>query len=522
MDYHAAIKCSICDKRTTCSRSKLGSTQLGWFSCGAWVRPARIRFISAASGAEDDQPAILGKVPLPMDDSVNLQAEVLSIGDELTSGQRLDTNSQWLSARLAELGIRTIRHTTVGDDLAGGIEALRLAADRAEVVVVSGGLGPTLDDLTRQALAEAFDCPLELDAESLEHIRQLFARRYREMPERNRVQAMFPRGARVIPNPHGSAPGIDMSVDAPSRRSRIFSLPGVPAELKEMWTQSVVPRIETMLGASLTPWRYHAVKLFGIGESDVEVRLPDLIDRHRAPTVGITVSHATITLRIAARAQSDGQFAELIAPTLNEIQQALGELIFGAGDDELEHAILRKLTQQRLTLATVEIGAASWINQWMLAAGHSANESSIDSLGDQQLGSAAGSSTGSAASGFVGGLAFPTLAHAARWFMEPSNHDLSNRESRDSDLRDWGPEVWKQLAQRARQRFAADVVLVVNGYPPPRAMETSTGQFDFDFVLAIDDELSVDERRMGGHPDVLGPRAAKTGLDILRKKLAQR
>ncbi|MEZ6151991.1 MAG: molybdopterin-binding protein [Pirellulaceae bacterium] len=470
-----------------------------------------------------------------MDDSINLQAEVLSIGDELTSGQRLDTNSQWLSARLAELGIRTIRHTTVGDDLAGDIEALRLAAGRADVVVVSGGLGPTLDDLTRQALADAFECPLELDVESLEHIRQLFARRHREMPARNQVQAMFPRGARVIPNPHGSAPGIDMSVASLGRRSRIFALPGVPAELKEMWTQSVVPRIEAMLGASLAPWRYYAVKLFGIGESDVEVRLPNLIDRRRAPTVGITVSHATITLRIAARAQTDGQFADLIAPTLNEIQQALGELIFGAGDDELEHAILRKLAQQRLKLATVEIGAASWINQWMLAAGNYATELDNESIRNQQPGSSTGSTTGisagglagGSAGGFVGGLAFPTLVHAARWFMERGSHEMSAHDSHDSQLRDcdvldWGSEIWKPLMQQARQRFAADVVLVVNGYPSPRAVEVSAGQFDFDYVLAIGDELSIDRRSMSGHPDVLGPRAAKTGLDILRKKLALR
>ncbi|MEO8268633.1 MAG: molybdopterin-binding protein [Aureliella sp.] len=447
-----------------------------------------------------------------MDDSVNLQAEVLSIGDELTSGQRLDTNSQWLSARLAELGVRTIRHTTVGDDLAGNVEALRLATGRADVVVVSGGLGPTLDDLTRQALADAFECPLELDVESLEHIRQLFAHRHREMPQRNQVQAMFPRGARVIPNPHGSAPGIDMSVGLPGRSSRIFALPGVPAELKEMWTQSVVPRIEAMLGASLAPWRYHAVKLFGIGESDVEVRLPDLIDRRRAPTVGITVSHATITLRIAARAQTDGQFAELIAPTLNEIQQALGELIFGAGDDELEHAILRKLSQQKLRLATVEIGAASWICQWMLATGHSVSDLSSEILSDKQKSGSAESSASRPAGGFVGGLAFPTLAHAAGWFREQDNCDLSH----------WEPEVWKQLAQQARKRFAADVVLVVNGYPSPRAVEISADQFEFDFVLAIGDDVSVERRSMGGHPDVLGPRAAKTGLDILRKKLAQR
>ncbi len=217
-----------------------------------------------------------------MAESLALRAEVISIGDELTSGQRLDTNSQWLSLRLAELGIQTICHTTVADDLQICADAFRLAAQRADIVVCSGGLGPTLDDLTRQAMADAFQAPLELDADSLEKIEQMFAQRQRPMPENNRLQAMFPSGSRVIPNPHGSAPGIDLSVATSQRPSRVFALPGVPAELKQMWLESVAPRIEESLrdgtDRSLDRWRYRAIKLFGIGESDVEVKLPTLIE----------------------------------------------------------------------------------------------------------------------------------------------------------------------------------------------------------------------------------------------------
>lgn len=445
-----------------------------------------------------------------MDDSLDLQAEVISIGDELTSGQRLDTNSQWLSQRLAELGIRTVRHSTVADDLPTGIETLRLAAGRAHIVVVSGGLGPTQDDLTRQTLAEAFDCPLELDSQSLADIRQMFTRRYREMPERNYVQAMFPRGAQIIPNPHGTAPGIDLAVETNGHRCRIFSLPGVPAELKQMWTESVATRIEKMLGGKVEPWRYHAVKLFGIGESDVEVRLPRLIERQRTPMVGITVSSATITLRIAARAQSDEQFAEMIAPTLNEIQQGLGELIFGAGEDELQHAVSRLLAQQQLTLACVEIGAASWVSQWMLDADVALRESALressgTAIAAEHCEEGAEESCHKAASGFVGGLTFPTLAQATHWCTGQTPD---------------GMELWERLTRQAQQQFSADVVLLVSGYPTVSQVAASDGTFDFDFALAIGDSISMDHRSLGGHPDVLAPRAAKVGLDWLRKKLA--
>ncbi len=135
-----------------------------------------------------------------------MKAEIISIGDEMTSGQRLDTNSQWLSQQLADLGVTTIRHTTVADDLEANIEVFASAAQRADVVIATGGLALRWDDLTRDALASAFDAPLELDEASLAHIEGMFAQRKRPMPERNRVQAMLPRGSVVIPNPHGTAP----------------------------------------------------------------------------------------------------------------------------------------------------------------------------------------------------------------------------------------------------------------------------------------------------------------------------
>ena len=292
-------------------------------------------------------------------------AEVISIGDELTSGQRVDTNSAWISRELSDLGVRVLYHTTVADDLIACTHAFEQAMARADVVISTGGLGPTADDLTREAIANAASSPLELDAAALAHIEGLFALRGREMPPANKVQAMFPRGSTVIPNPHGTAPGIDL----PGRsgkvgRGRVFALPGVPAEMKEMWPASIVPALRA-LGAGAKTTQHFRLKCFGIGESDLERKLPDLIQRGRHPSVGITVHQATITLRVTATGDSPDECRNLMQPTLNTIQACLGDLVFGEEDDELQHVVARMLDGREQTLATVEVGTLGTVGRWM-------------------------------------------------------------------------------------------------------------------------------------------------------------
>src|SRR5437764_11507912 len=151
-----------------------------------------------------------------------MKCEILSIGSELTSGQNLDTNSQWLSRRLAEIGIPVGWHTTIADDLDDNVAAFRLAAGRARLAIITGGLGPTQDDLTREALARAAGVELVFHQESFEHIEAMFARRGRAMTERNRVQALFPAGAEPIPNAHGTAPGVWMTLGG----ATVVAMPG--------------------------------------------------------------------------------------------------------------------------------------------------------------------------------------------------------------------------------------------------------------------------------------------------------
>jgi nicotinamide-nucleotide amidase len=294
-----------------------------------------------------------------------MRAEIISIGDELTTGQRLDTNSQWLAERMLEIGVGVAFHTTVGDQLADNVLVFRQACERADVVVVTGGLGPTADDLTRQALADVAGVELVQDDASLAHIKALFAKRKREMPASNVVQAMFPQGSKPIFNPNGSAPGIDISIPrAIGKPARVFALPGVPAEMKEMWAATVWQAIQEHIGVKKTIAHYR-IKCFGVGESDLEAMLPDIIARNRYPLVGITVHQATITLRITAEGDTAEAARAAMQPTIETIHQCLGDLIFGYEEDELADAVVRLLREQKKTLVVDEWATAGLVSKWL-------------------------------------------------------------------------------------------------------------------------------------------------------------
>jgi nicotinamide-nucleotide amidase len=413
-----------------------------------------------------------------------MHAEIISIGDELTSGQRLDTNSQWLSQRLGELGIPVLYHTTVADDLQANIRVFQTAVDRADVVIATGGLGPTADDLTRDALAALSGRPLVLHEEVLEYIRGLFARFGRDMPPRNRVQAMFPEGCRVIPNPHGTAPGIDLDVPRPGRApARIFALPGVPAEMTEMWQQSVAAALSERLGRRQVI-RHRRIKCFGAGESHVEQMLPDLIRRGRDPSVGITVSGAVITLRITAARESEEACLAAIEPTAATIRECLGELVFGEEEDELQDAVARLLAARQLRLAVVEWGTSGLVAGWL-------------------------ASCGACRPWYLGGIELNSAAAAERLLGVP--------QSLVDQYTPVSAEIVEATARACRERMSCELALAVSDLPaldrtaaePPRVF----------FALAMPARTIVRSTPYAGHPSILKERAARGALNMLRLAL---
>jgi nicotinamide-nucleotide amidase len=277
-----------------------------------------------------------------------VRAEIVAIGTEILLGQIPNTNAQWISERLAEIGVDVLHHQAVGDNVERIAEALRLALSRADVVVATGGLGPTQDDVTREALARVAGVPLERRAELEEALRARWAATGREMPPSNLVQADVPRGGRVIPATRGTAPGLVVELEG----RRIYALPGVPSEMREMMERAVLPELASLAGPAAI--RSRTVRCVGMPESRIAELLEDLFRGSANPTVAYLAGGGEVHVRLTAKAASAEEAEGLLAPMVEEVRRRLGEAVYEVGDRSLEEVVVALLAEAGRTLAAAE------------------------------------------------------------------------------------------------------------------------------------------------------------------------
>jgi nicotinamide-nucleotide amidase len=414
---------------------------------------------------------------------MDMQAIILSIGDELALGQTVDTNAAWLSARLIEHGIPTLMHLTVADDLDAIGRAIRSACDQSDLVIITGGLGPTEDDLTREALASAMDVELVQDGESLSRIKQFFEQRGRVMPERNGVQAMHPQGSRMLTNPRGTAPGIAARLGD----AKIFVTPGVPHEMNGMFSETILPQL-LQGGSSGRVIRTAKVNTFGIGESDAAEKLADLTDRHANPTVGTTVSDGLCSIRIRSEAKDATEADAMLQTAIEQVEDRLGSIAFGREEDTLEQSVISLCIERQQTVATAE------------------------------------SCTGGLLGAMLTSVAGSSAAYLGGWVTYHNAMKQQQLGVADATLEQHGAvseAVVLAMAASARQRSGADYALSISGVAGPGGGTENKPVGTVWIGLATPETTLARQARFSGPRQSVRDRAAKCALQMLRLTLLE-
>ena len=403
-----------------------------------------------------------------------MRGEILSVGTELLLGQIVNTNARELALRLAEAGVFVYYQVTVGDNRQRLLATYREALRRSDVIVVTGGLGPTYDDLTKETLAEALGVPLVLDEQAIDELRAWFASRGLKMTAIQEKQALCPVGAELLRNPVGSAPGVLWQKDG----KLVALLPGPPHEMRTIFEESVFPRIRTMSGEHLQSRVLHVA---GIGEASVQERLTDLMAGEN-PTIAPYAKLAEVELRLTARAASDDEAQAMLRPLVREVRRRLGWHVYGEGDVRLEDAVGEELARQRLTIATVESVTGGLVASRLV--GHAG------------------------ASRYVqGGLVAYRLEQKESW-LGLSAETIGDGVS---------AELAQELARAAAWRFGADVGIGTCGFAGPAGRQVGL------VYVAIAGRRGerVRELRLGATREEIRQRAAQWALTMLWQQLQE-
>jgi nicotinamide-nucleotide amidase len=409
-----------------------------------------------------------------------MDVELLAVGAELLLGFTLDRNATHMSRTLAARGVRVTRQVTVPDDVDAIAGAMADGLARADAVIVTGGLGPTPDDVTREAAAAVAGVPLELDEDALAQIRARFtALGRREMPETNAVQAMVPRGASVLPNRRGTAPGLWIETD----RGLLVLLPGVPHEMRALLDAEVLPRLaeggDAVIGS-------RTVRTTGIAESDLAGRLGDLGGTLGVATLAFLPGVEGVDLRLTAGPGRGDEVAAALERAHAVLRDAVGVLAYGEDEDDLAAVVLDMLRERGLQVAVAESCTGGLVGARLTA---------ID-----------GASTV-----FAGGVTSYANASKVRDLDVPA--DLLEREGAVSEA------VVRAMAAGARRRFATEVAVAVSGVAGPGGGTEEKPVGTVCLAAVVGDAARAVTRRFPGGRREIRERAAQAALDMVRRSL---
>jgi nicotinamide-nucleotide amidase len=412
------------------------------------------------------------------------RAAVLSIGSELLLGDLTDTNAGWISDRLRSLGVEVVHHVAVRDEVDELVDAVRWLAPRVHVIVCGGGLGPTSDDRTREALAAAAGVALEHRDDLEEELVQRFVSMGRRMAPQNLRQASIPAGAKVI-EPVGTAPGFALTLTDPSP-VRIYALPGVPWELQQLFVRDVEPEIAALAGPRATITR--VIHVVGMGESDVAQVVEPVVEGHERATLSFLARQREIQVRITVGATDADRARENSQPLVEEVVAALGGAVAGLDDEGLEDVVLRLLGDREETVSTAESATAGDIAA--------------------RLGRVPGASHG-----LHGGIAvYATEVKRDVLGVDPELLDEHGPVS---------AEVTTELARLARERFRTDWGIGVTGCAGPEPQNGQPVGTAFWALAHPDGHVEVHGRRIPGDRAAVIARLGSAALDLLRRRLLE-
>jgi nicotinamide-nucleotide amidase len=401
------------------------------------------------------------------------------IGSELLLGQIVDTNATYLAQQLNNIGISLYYKTTVGDNPGRMEEVLNQALNRSDIVIASGGLGPTDDDLTREVGATVTGRELEFKQELMDHIESLFKKVGMRMSPSNRRQAYVPKGSVVIPNPRGTAPGFIVE----DSRGLLIAIPGVPAELKFLMENSVIPFLRDKFGLGQSIIKSRVLKLCGISESALGETIKDLLTTSKNPTLGILAKQGDMEVRVTAKASNESEADSLNGGMEAEIRRRLGDIIYGADNDTLEGIVCSLLQEMDLNLSVLETNSGGLVAQRLV------------SIAPRVL-----------KEGFV------TISDEAK-------RRLASTAGQEAD----GPALASLLAENIRRVSGSDLGLAVLSNTPLSPIgEKAREEIDYGrtyFAFASNQGVTNFEYGFGGWSKDSQPRTATVALEMIRRNL---